>query len=190
VAERLARVRVAPEARRRAEALLKSNDPQALWYLADMREPVAQDSPVAAGEELSAALLLDQNWEGYFNLKDPVQRGRFDDYVAAARRRPRMEDLFFRDKNGNKVGSEFVDEMLEIDPKADRGHRIASMQHAIRLGIDPQGALEMYGLDKEPPTPEELAEWPAWDDKEAWRRLAETHERFAFFRKMPGWKTW
>jgi hypothetical protein len=56
-----------------------------------------------------------------------------------------------------------------IDPVAERGHRISSMQHVMRYhGIPRENALKLYGLDKEPPTEEELVRNPAWTPGLPW----------------------
>jgi hypothetical protein len=139
---------------------------------------------MVSDEKLGKALLRGQTWEGFFDLNDPVHvRG----LKITWRPREGGDEIaqyklggegFSLDENGNPSARAFHEEILSgIDPKDERGHRIASMQHATRLGIDPQRALEMMGLDKGPPAPEELAAWPAWGDKEAWSRLSEEDAR-------------
>ena len=59
----------------RLRRVLDSEDPRAIWQIADAGTPVK-------GVELGKVLLNDTEWFGSFSLKDPAMMRRFKSYVA------------------------------------------------------------------------------------------------------------
>jgi hypothetical protein len=59
------------------ESILRTNDPHAIWDLADFTWPVGANQV-----PLGKYLLSGNDWHGTLDLKDPVTMERFNDYVG------------------------------------------------------------------------------------------------------------
>lgn len=66
------------EAIQAVNAALRSDDPRAIWKIADLREEVA-----GTGEPLGRVLLKRQEWQGRLRLDDPEVVARFRRYVES-----------------------------------------------------------------------------------------------------------
>lgn len=92
--------RTSAEERELLEKIIKSDNPQDIWLLADLASPMLSNRPNIESMKLGQRLLIGNPWEGNLERDNPLAMQRFNAYTHRGHEQSRT------DKLGNEPGKE------------------------------------------------------------------------------------